>query len=755
MPTSLRESGVDGIDCVMAVHDNRDWIGHKESEELALTNLLKQIGLVPEADTAFEYTPTEEAALQFYASRGFFLEDEAIRAVAEKLSLEIFQPTKISSHELSELLDQPPLDTFSAQEWRSMRAAPLEMDNDRVLIAMADPLYRPARARMQFAFGRSVEVCIGTEDDILSILTRGLAQEDEEAVELIVRGNTGSKETRIVSSADTSTQFESTLKDEDPNAAPIVRLVNKILSRAISCNASDLHLTPRKSGLEVKARIDGIMQHLIDVPEELKSNVISRIKLLCGMDISERRRPQDGRLRINSHNGVKDLRISSVPSAHGENLVARILSSDVKATSFDDLGAPPAIEEQIKRSLRRGCKVNLVTGPTGSGKTSTLYTSLLHLHDNSRNIITLEDPIEYRIDGITQIQVNPKVQFGFAEGLRSILRQDPDVVLVGEIRDEETASISMKTAQTGHLVLSTLHTNSAAAAITRLLDLGVPSYLIASSLGSVLAQRLLRTLCPECSLPMTEEKRAEHNLPEGARSAVGCDSCRDTGYHGRVAVFSFIEVTDHVAEAIRLELGEEEIEKRAGEVGFTSLSDAALQLVAEGRTTLEEVERVVGIRSEEKEIFSPEQPSPSEIAPTSDSRGLFHQPKILLVEDDNDQREIYSSILESEMFEVATATDGREALEFLMKEAVDLVICDMMMPRLDGDQFVRILRSQSETESLPVLMLTAADSEQHELESLATGVDDFLSKTSSVSILLARVRRLLARAKTTEQGSHP
>ncbi|MCB0354873.1 MAG: type II/IV secretion system protein [Bdellovibrionales bacterium] len=725
----------------MSVRDGFDWVGDNSTVSKGLRSLLVQHGFINADDKSFDQSPRDTLPIAFYASRGFFSESEVIEKISEILNIEVFRLADHSAKELVSLLSQDPFRNVVSDRWKEMRAIPIRMTSSTVWIAMADPLDLQSRNQLQFTFDRTVVVQMGSEDEILSVLSNRLATEQEEAVELIVKGDSSRFKPKVEASS--TSLFESSTKEEDPNAAPVVRLVNKIFSRGIATKASDIHFTPRKGGLSVKARIDGIMQPIAEVPDDMKENVISRVKLLCGMDIAEKRRPQDGRLRITTDFGVKDLRISVVPSAHGENLVARILSSDMKGTNFDELGIPETVQENIKDALKNSCKVILVTGPTGSGKTSTLYSSLLHLHDKSRNIITLEDPIEYRIDGITQIQVNPKVNFGFADGLRSILRQDPDVVLVGEIRDEETASISMKTAQTGHLVLSTLHTNTAAAAITRLRDLGVPPYLITSSLGAVLAQRLVRKVCPDCSLPLSKEKREQYGLSEHAREAIGCDKCRDTGYRGRVGVFSFLQITSDVSKAIREGLGEDEIERRAE--GFESLEEASWKLINTGVTTCEEVERVVGSVRHEGDYLLDHVVRQGEDSKVS-SKGLISQPKLLLVEDDFDQREVYRMIFEGEMFDVIYANDGREALEKLCEQRVDVVVCDIMMPRLDGFSFLKRIRSMKETKSLPVLMLTAAGSETIETDLISSGADDYLPKASSVNVLVARVRRLVDRA---------
>lgn len=738
----------------MAVHDSRDWEGVKNEISRPLRNLLEQLHFIKKDDHLFDQSPGDSGPIAFYADRGFFKEDDAIKAIADKLSLDIFHLEEHSEKELRMLLESEPANHFSPQEWRKMHAIPVFILPHEVVIAMADPLDMQAHHHLQFSFGRPINAIIGKESEILAVINASLAEVDKDAVELIVRGHP-EDEKKLTSSKAVQVgqpQLESTINDDDPTAAPVVRLVNKMFAQAIAADASDLHLTPVKDGLEAKARIDGIIQPLFHVPEKLKAPVTARVKLLCGMDISERRRPQDGRLRINTNYGVKDLRISSVPSAHGENIVARILSSTVRATSFEELGATKELIPRLEHALHQTCKVHLVVGPTGSGKSSTLYAALLHLHDNTRNIITLEDPIEYRIDGITQIQVNPRIEFTFAQGLRSILRQDPDVVLVGEIRDEETASICMKSAQTGHLVLSTLHTNSAAAAITRLLDLGVPGYLISASLGSVVAQRLVRKLCDECAKKAPKKLREERGLSKDARVPVGCPKCRETGYDGRIAAYSFIEVTPEIEQAIRNGAGEDEIERLARKNGYQSLSEAAFELVQKGITSLEELERVLGdVSQDEVDQHLQEKPE-LELDGTKQreeksTQGLISQPRILLVEDDEDQRAIYGSIFESEMFDVLTAKDGRDALEKLMKERVDVVICDMMMPGIDGLTFIKRLRRHKETSSLPVLMLTAAGSEENELAGIDIGADDFLSKTTSVNVLLARVRRLLERSQ--------
>jgi Tfp pilus assembly pilus retraction ATPase PilT/CheY-like chemotaxis protein len=449
------------------------------------------------------------------------------------------------------------------------------------------------------------------------------------------------------------------------------------------------------------------------------------------------------------------LRVSVLPTVHGENVVARILSSDQSFASFDSLGIPKEVERRFRRVLSGSSRVILVTGPTGSGKTSTLYAGLLHLNDGKNNIITIEDPIEYRIQGINQIQVNPKTGMTFAETLRSVLRQDPDVVMVGEIRDKETASIAMQVAQTGHLVLSTLHTNTAPAAITRLRDLGVASYLIASSVGSVVAQRLVRRLC-ECAVPVSGEigKRCGELQIESAqlKMACGCDKCGNTGYKGRVGIFSFFEVSEEIAEAIRQEKSEVEIANLARAFGYLTLEESGLDLVKQGVTTIDELERVLGslesyAKNSAQTAGTRPTKEPTLHAAAAKRPGPMQKRKILLVEDEENTRTVLALLLQREHFEVIEAENGLEALDRVYEHGPELIVCDLMMPKMSGVEMLRKLRADDRTRDIPVLILTAADDEKNELSLIGGGADDFMSKTTDSKIMVARVHRLLGRAK--------
>ena len=619
-------------------------------------------------------------------------------------------------------------------------------------VAFANPLDFESRAALEFQLGLKIEVAIAEEAQLVALLTKKLNAFEEQSLQSVL-----SEAPITIAGQPGLAQFESNVMSTELDAALVVRLVNKVLSDAVEAGASDIHLEPEPTRLLVRVRVDGIMRELTVIPQALQQSILSRMKLLCGMDISEKRKPQDGRLRLKTGQGVRDLRVSTLPTAYGESLVARILSSDFSRLSFESLALPSGIEGPFREVLRSSSRVIVVTGPTGSGKTTTLYTALLSLRDGQRNILTVEDPIEYRLQGINQVQVNSKIGMGFAESLRSILRQDPDVVMIGEIRDQETASIAMQAAQTGHLVLSTLHTNSASAAVTRLVDLGVPFHSIAASLGGILAQRLARRLCESCCqpLPIAEwERYRSFGFSDAmlgrVRTALGCTRCGTTGYAGRVGIYSYLEIDDPVREAIRQNLGEDEIERRARLRSFRSLAEDACDLLAAGVTSLEEIERVVGplerALQESRNRLPRAQAAETLAAGASEAGASLRKRHVLLVEDDPNMRAILSMVFEREMYEVTEAENGHVGLSKVHERVPDLVVCDVMMPQLDGRSFVRKLRADPRTANLPVLMLTAASSEENEVSLLASGADDFVSKTADTKVMLARVERLLSRA---------
>lgn len=366
--------------------------------------------------------------------------------------------------------------------------------------------------------------------------------------------------------------------------APVIRLLNSLLSEAVRSGASDVHLEPFENNVVVRLRVDGMLKEIASLSPKLAPYLVSRIKVMSRLDIAEKRLPQDGRLSLTLGGKVFDVRVSTLPIRYGERVVMRLLDKDNAFFGLADLGMAAEIQTQFEAALAEPNGIILVTGPTGSGKTTTLYSALSLMNDISRNIMTVEDPVEYALHGISQTQVNPKIGMTFADGLRSILRQDPDTVMVGEIRDKETAEIAVQASLTGHVVLSTVHTNSAAAAVTRLMDMGIEPLLLSSSLRLVLAQRLVRRLCPDCKAPDDSDNENSHK-------PVGCPSCQNIGYRGRIGIFELLSVDDTVRQMIADGATEQKIEAHAF-VDNAQLASSGRALVAAGETTTAEVLRV-------------------------------------------------------------------------------------------------------------------------------------------------------------------
>ncbi len=384
---------------------------------------------------------------------------------------------------------------------------------------------------------------------------------------------------------------------ESTDDAPVIRLINAMLTEAVRSQASDIHIEPFEKRLAVRYRVDGVMQKMIDPPREIAPLIISRLKVMAKLDIAERRLPQDGRISLRVAGRPVDVRVSTLPSGHGERVVLRLLDKQAGRLDLENLGMPSAAFQNLTKSLSLSHGIVLVTGPTGSGKTTTLYAALSRLNTSRYSILTVEDPIEYYIDGIGQTQVNNKVDLDFARGLRAILRQDPDIVMVGEIRDIETAEIAVQASLTGHLVLSTLHTNTAVGAVTRLRDMGIEPFLLASSLVGLVAQRLVRLLCPHCkrnTTPTHSELKslgATVSQTENVCTSHGCDKCNHTGYVGRTGIYEVIQVDEHMRTMIHDGESEHDLEKYARSK-HAGIQDDGARLVLEGKTSLEEVLRV-------------------------------------------------------------------------------------------------------------------------------------------------------------------
>ncbi len=473
---------------------------------------------------------------------------------------------------------------------RNARAVPVAIEAGHLVVAMADPLDDFTAAAIAAATGLAVRREVALPIEIDAALDRLYPD----------ASGTGADEAEGLPGREPLEEDAERLKDL-ASEAPVIRLVNQIIFRAVETQASDIHLEPFEDRLRVRYRYDGELHEAENQPAQLTAAITSRVKIMARLDIAERRLPQDGRIKLAVRGQDIDIRVSTVPSLHGEAVALRILDRSAVELDYGVLGLPPAIIGKLGAALELHNGIVLVTGPTGSGKTTTLYTGLSGLNVTARKIVTIEDPIEFQLDGINQIQVKPQIDLHFATLLRSILRQDPNVIMVGEIRDLETVQVAARAALTGHLVLSTVHTNSAAATITRLRDMGLEDYLIAATIRGVLAQRLVRRLCLACRAPAPapDELVRQFDLDHGNGApvtiwhAVGCPQCRNTGFRGRMAIAEFLEPNAAIERLIFARADQADIERAAVAAGMVTMFDRGIAAALAGETTVEEVVRSI------------------------------------------------------------------------------------------------------------------------------------------------------------------
>jgi len=468
---------------------------------------------------------------------------------------------------------------------------PLKKENGAVVVAMADPLNHYVLDDLRLLYNLPIRPMIASSYEVIGAINtvyNKMSDIGEQAADDLEEGN-----------LDTIGQELEEVQDllDSADEAPIIRLVNSLLFRSVKQKASDIHIEPFDKELIVRFRIDGVLYDIMHPPKKAYAAICSRVKIMANLNIAEKRLPQDGRIRIKLAGKDIDIRVSTVPTAHGESIVMRLLDKASVVLNMEKLGLAGKVLGQMREVISRSHGIILVTGPTGSGKTTTLYAALSELNTPDVKIITCEDPVEYQLDGINQIPVNPKIDLTFAAGLRAILRQDPDIVLVGEIRDKETAEIAVQAALTGHLVLSTLHTNDSASSVTRLLDMGVQPFLVSSSVLAILAQRLIRTVCRDCAKKYTpsETELTQAGLtPEMLKGkqlyrAVGCPNCMNTGYAGRCGIHEFLLMDEDIRAIIMQNVDATAIKRAAMAKGMTTLREDGIQKALKGITTLEEV----------------------------------------------------------------------------------------------------------------------------------------------------------------------
>ena len=470
---------------------------------------------------------------------------------------------------------------------------PLFKTGDTLTIAMADPLNVVAMDEIRVKTKGNIEPAVATETEIRNAINQyyGVGGSIEDVIKSI--------DMKVLAVDEGKEEIEPEKLRNLAEEAPIIKLVNLIILQAIREKASDIHVEPEEASLNIRFRVDGILHDQAVIPKQMQAAVLSRMKIMSDMNIATKRIPQDGRFRLNLEAGQIDMRVSSLPTIFGENIVMRLLDTTSILIGLEKLGFDQQNLEQFKSLIVKPHGIILVTGPTGSGKTTTLYSALNSINTPDKNIITVEDPVEYQLKMIRQSQINPKAGLTFATGLRSILRQDPDVIMVGEIRDLETAEISVQSALTGHLVFSTLHTNDAPSSLTRLIDMGVEPFLISSSVIGIIAQRLVRTICPACKQSYSPSKEVIDDigvkLPEGNLKfykGTGCKVCKNTGYKGRIGIFEMLLLDDKMRDLILAKTSSSQIKRIAHEAGMRTLREDGVAKVLAGVTTIDEVIRV-------------------------------------------------------------------------------------------------------------------------------------------------------------------
>lgn len=538
----------------------------REHKRKKLGDLLKDSGLITESEIveALEHKKSNQKLGVALVDQGYITEKQLLDVLEIQLKLE-----SVSLYQYP--IDESLIDLVSKDFARSNLLLPIKRENNRLVVAMHDPLDFYAIEELELSTGYNLKTKIATKDDLLQTINR-LYDAEEVDIEEIEGGD-----------------------------SPAVRIFDQLLETGVAMHASDVHLDPKENTVSVRYRVDGVLRNDRILPKSVMNSLVARIKIMAGLNITESRLPQDGRINTTIIDKKVNLRVSTLPTVFGEKVVIRILDMSNVFNKVADIGLQEDTLKDYEELIKQPSGLILLTGPTGAGKSSTLYGSINELNSPESNIITIEDPVEYQLDGINQVQVNTSIGLTFAKGLRSVLRQDPNIIMVGEIRDTETAEISIRASLTGHLVFSTLHTNSAIEAIPRLLDMGVEQYLVVSSLSGVMAQRLVKTVCKDCkqtrpASPIEKDVFEKRGMSiDEVTIGIGCDACRHTGYRGRMAIHELIVITDDIKEMMMNNASMQKIKKHVNAKGARFLVDDGLEKVKQGMTTIDEVLRVASL----------------------------------------------------------------------------------------------------------------------------------------------------------------
>jgi type II secretory ATPase GspE/PulE/Tfp pilus assembly ATPase PilB-like protein/ActR/RegA family two-component response regulator len=645
---------------------------------------------------------------------GLAAETDSYAALAEAAGTDLITLDDVVSSELAVRLVPERLA-------RRHLVVPLQVDNRTLTYATCRPFDAEAERDLAFASGRRTALVVATRSAVLGTLDHCYPKLQE----LDVLARRLSTERPVVESSELEPQ---------ETQSTVIDLCNHIIGRAVEVGASDVHLECGAEGATVRFRVCGVLEPVLTLPAAVSHPIRNRFKIMARADIALRHRPQDGAFRLKVNGRQTDVRFSTLPTVDGEKIVMRVIDSHSPLQSLESLGYDEETLTRLRRALARPDGLVLVTGPTGSGKTTALYAALGYLRTGRTNIISVEDPVERTIAGVTQIPVNAKAGNTFPTVLRSMLRQDPNIIMVGEIRDAEVAQIVGQAAYTGHLVLSSVHTVDTATAITRLTNLGLEPFKVAECLSAVLAQRLVRTLCPHCRREHdafeARRRGAEHNVKVVRASAgPGCPSCKHTGYVGRVPIAELLTPSDALRDAIVRGATAHDIRAAMCAAGFLTMRERALELVVEGLTSIEEVDRVLTADTE------------AASAKTHDRR------RVLVTDDEPITRMLLKLLLEREHFDVLEAANGQQAIEIAVRERPDLLLIDLNMPEMDGYAAIARLRREFTLATLPIVVLTAEDGPGIEQRVLQLGADDYILKPFDPAVLLSRVNAVFRRLK--------
>lgn len=644
---------------------------------------------------------------------GLVDEDRAYSVLADSLGIALVSLDGMQTGELAKRLVPERLA-------RRYLAVPLSLDDHKLTYATCRPFDLEANRDLSFASGRRAEAVLATPTAILQALDR-LYPRVQDLDRLVGQLRTAYVGVELADPGATGAAGES----------PIIDFCQQLIVRAVEVGASDVHIEVRDTGAGVRYRICGVLEPVLDLPAGASGSVSNRFKIMARADISVKNRPQDGAFKVKVGGRPVDVRLSTMPTLTGEKIVMRVIDMENTPKGLGDLGYDADTLARFERCLDRPDGLVLVTGPTGSGKTTALYAALERLCTGATNIVTVEDPVERTVRGVSQVPVNVRAGNSFAAILKSLLRQDPNVIMVGEVRDEEVAQIVGQAAYTGHLVLTSLHTTDAATAITRLMNLGLEPFKVAESLAGVLAQRLIRRLCPKCKQiypPHEARRRGQiHRLsaiPAGAGD--GCETCKHTGYAGRMPIAELLTPSQALRSTIAKGATAHQIRLGMRAAGLVSMRERALELVVAGITSIEEVNRV---------LASDEDPLPA----------TGSQRRVLVAEDESITRMLVKLLLEREQFEVLEASNGQEAVNIAVREHPDLLLLDLNMPTMDGYETIRRLRADLSLSGMPILVLTAEHGPNAERRVLDLGADDYVLKPFDPGVLMARVQAAFRR----------